>query len=120
GARSAARGARDGGRPGALASRGRAPTRQGRDVSEEGGASATACAGRKTIAIVEDNPDNLLLIHAILEDHYAIAAYENGPDALAGMHDTPPQLVLLAISLPGIAGLEVLKHLREDATLRPP
>lgn len=70
-----------------------------------------------TIAIVEDNADNRLLLRAILGDLYELVEYENGPDALAGIARTRPDLVLLDISLPGMDGTEVLKAIRADAKL---
>ena len=66
------------------------------------------------IAVVEDNPDNRLLVHAILEDRYAISEYETGAEALAGIRGEWPDLVLLDISLPGMDGTEVLRRLRDD------
>jgi two-component system, cell cycle response regulator DivK len=71
----------------------------------------------RTIAVVEDNPDNRLLVQAILEDSYRVVEYENGADALAGMAQEAPDLVLLDISLPGMDGTEVLKRIREDVKL---
>ncbi len=67
----------------------------------------------KRIALVEDNADNRLLVGAILEDVYEIEEYTNGPDALKGIAASPPDLVLLDISLPVMDGTEVLRHLRE-------
>ncbi|MDX2193962.1 MAG: response regulator [Gemmatimonadales bacterium] len=65
------------------------------------------------LALVEDNEDNRLVCEAILGDRYAIAAYEDGPAALAGIAAAPPALVLLDISLPGMDGPAVLRALRE-------
>jgi two-component system, cell cycle response regulator DivK len=70
------------------------------------------------IALVEDNPDNRLLVHAILEDHFEIDEYETGREALEGLRKRPPQLVLLDISLPEMDGTEVLKAMRDDEALR--
>lgn len=70
------------------------------------------------IALVEDNADNRLLVHAILEDLYEIDEYETGSDALAGLRAKPPSLVLLDISLPAMDGTEVLRRLRADQHLR--
>lgn len=70
------------------------------------------------LALVEDNPDNRLLVQAILEERYEIDEYENGVVALEGMADRAPDLVLLDISLPEMDGTEVLARMRADETLR--
>lgn len=70
-----------------------------------------------TIAIVEDNADNRLLLHAILDGLYDIVEYENGIDALAGLTAALPALVLLDISLPGMDGNEILSRIRADRRL---
>jgi len=71
-----------------------------------------------TIAVVEDNADNRLLLQAILGDRYELVEYENGADALSGIAAQRPDLVLLDISLPGMDGTEILHRLRTDGTLR--
>jgi len=72
----------------------------------------------KKIAVVEDNPDNRLLVQALLEDLYDLTEYEDGPSALAGLAQSVPDLVLLDISLPGMSGSEVVRVIRADPTLR--
>jgi CheY-like chemotaxis protein len=72
----------------------------------------------KTIAVVEDNADNRLLLQAILDDLYGVVEYENGIDALAGLAASLPDLVLLDISLPGMDGNEILNRIRADVSLR--
>jgi len=49
---------------------------------------------------------------------YAVAEYETGGDALAGLRQHKPDLVLLDISLPGMDGTEVLRQIRADTGLR--
>ena len=71
-----------------------------------------------TIAVVEDNADNRLLLQAILGEQYELVEYENGLDALAGIARSRPDLVLLDISLPGMDGTEVLQAIRADVMLR--
>lgn len=71
-----------------------------------------------TIAVVEDNADNRLLLQAILGEDYDLVEYENGADALAGFSKARPDLVLLDISLPGMDGNEILKRIRQDSSLK--
>ena len=71
-----------------------------------------------TLAVVEDNADNRLLLQAILGDDHTLVEYENGADALAGLTLARPDLVLLDISLPGMDGTEVLRRIRADAALK--
>ncbi len=72
----------------------------------------------KIIGLVEDNPDNRLLVQAILEDLYEVVEYESGQEALAGFAQNRPDLVLMDISLPGMDGPEVLQRMRADENLR--
>ena len=71
-----------------------------------------------TLAVVEDNADNRLLLQAILGDEFDLVEYDNGTDALAGFASARPDLVLLDISLPDMDGTEILKRIRADASLR--
>ncbi len=72
---------------------------------------------RPVIALVEDNPDNRLLVRALLEDDYEIREYESGLDALEGISQDPPGLILMDISLPGLDGPALLSRLRSDPAL---
>jgi CheY-like chemotaxis protein len=69
------------------------------------------------IAVVEDNPDNRLLVQAILEDDFDIVEFENGRDAVEGLRDARPDVVLLDISLPEMDGTEVLEWIRSQPDL---
>ena len=71
----------------------------------------------RTIAVIEDNVDNRLLLDAILGDLYQLNEYATGTEALAMMTAHPPALVLLDVSLPGMDGLDVLARIRNDAVL---
>ena len=72
---------------------------------------------RLTIAVVEDNADNRLLIDAILGETYRLLEYASGTEALQMMPVDPPALVLLDVSLFGMDGLEVLSRMRRDPVL---
>ena len=67
---------------------------------------------RQRIAIVEDSPDNRLLLHAMLEDLFDVVELDNGEAALAGLADARPDLVLMDISLPVMDGTQVLSRMR--------
>ena len=67
---------------------------------------------RARIAVVEDNPDNRLLLQALLTEEYDIDEYEDGPTALDGIPRAVPDLILLDVSLPGMEGPEVLRRLK--------
>jgi len=72
----------------------------------------------RRVAIVEDNPDNLMLVEAILSPHYELVSYENGIDALEGLPSENVELVLLDISLPRMDGVAVLESMRLDNQLK--
>jgi len=72
----------------------------------------------KKITLVEDNPDNRLLVRVILESLYEVNEYETGFAALEGLQREKPALVLLDVSLPEMDGTEVLRRIRADAGLR--
>ena len=67
---------------------------------------------RATIAVVEDNEDNRLLMRMLLEERFHVQEFLDGPSALAGVLETQPDLVLLDLALPGMDGLEVMRKLR--------
>jgi len=72
----------------------------------------------RKIAVVEDNPDNRMLVQALLEDRYDISEYETGVEAVEGLGDNIPDLVLLDISLPEMDGTEVLAWIRQQDALK--
>ncbi len=72
----------------------------------------------KRIAVVEDNPDNRLLVRVILESLYEVTEYDTGFAALEGLPKQIPDLVLLDISLPELDGAEVLRRIRADPGLQ--
>lgn len=69
------------------------------------------------IAVVEDNPDNRMLVEAILDELYDIVEFETGKQAVAELAEAKPDLVLLDISLPEMDGTEVLEWIRGQESL---
>ena len=71
------------------------------------------------ILVVEDNPLNLKLARDVLTfANYDVIEAQSGEDALRVAQETPPDLVLMDLQLPGIDGTETLHRLRES-TLGP-
>jgi CheY-like chemotaxis protein len=70
------------------------------------------------VAVVEDNPDNRMLVQALLEDRFEISEYETGMEAVEGLPGNVPDLILLDISLPEMDGTEVLAWIRGQERLK--
>ena len=70
-----------------------------------------------TVAVVDDNADNRLIIRTILEDQYEILEYSSGMEAIQGFRKKKPDVVILDISLPEMDGTEILRRIREDMDL---
>jgi class 3 adenylate cyclase len=66
------------------------------------------------ILVVDDTPDNLFLMNALLEDRYDVVTAESGAAALEAARTQVPDLILLDIMMPGMDGYEVLRRLRKD------
>lgn len=65
------------------------------------------------ILIVDDVPQNVRLLEAMLARRgYRIERASSGEEALLRVRQTPPDLVLLDIIMPGIDGYEVCRRLR--------
>jgi two-component system, sensor histidine kinase and response regulator len=70
------------------------------------------------ILAVDDVPDNLYLIEAILEDEgYEVILAEDGLSALSYLQRSLFDLVLLDIMMPGMDGYEVTRRIRQDPRL---
>ena len=80
------------------------------------------------ILLVEDNPNDALLLERVLEGsrlRKTIHVVASGEEALRFLHrETPyeqaprPRLVLLDLHLPGLSGLDVLRAMQQDPLLR--
>ncbi|KRD46658.1 two-component system sensor histidine kinase/response regulator [Acidovorax sp. Root275] len=74
-------------------------------------------APRPTILIVDDTPDNLLLLSQLFKGEYRIRLAQTGAKAMEVVtSDDPPDLVLLDIMMPGMDGFEVARMMREHPT----
>jgi CheY-like chemotaxis protein len=70
------------------------------------------------VLVVDDNPDAAESLAAIVEllGHAVELAYD-GPSALARARQSPPDVVLCDIGLPGMSGYDVARALRDDPAI---
>jgi CheY-like chemotaxis protein/signal transduction histidine kinase/HAMP domain-containing protein len=69
-------------------------------------------ANTPTILIVEDNPDNMATIRAVLRNRYRIKEATDGEEGISKAISELPDLILLDMALPKMDGLTVLHKLR--------
>ena len=70
---------------------------------------------KQTILVVDDTPENIDLLTEVLDPHYRTRVAINGEKALKiAFSNTPPDLILLDIMMPGMDGYEVCKSLKEN------
>ncbi len=68
---------------------------------------------RKRILVVDDDDSLRWVTQAQLQQSgYEVSAAANGAEALAGMRQTPPHLVITDLKMPCMSGLELLRHMR--------
>lgn len=76
----------------------------------------TAEIKRPTVLVVDDTPENISLMSALLKDDYKVKVANNGEKALRiARSETSPDLILLDIMMPGMDGYEVCRLLKADA-----
>lgn len=65
------------------------------------------------VFVVEDEDTIALgVVKALEHNGYQVTRFERGETAVAAFQQSPPDLVLLDIMLPGISGLEVLRRMK--------
>lgn len=76
-------------------------------------------AAQQTILIVDDAPENLGALSALLRSHYTVRAARSGAQALRiAAGDPPPALIVLDIMMPDLDGYAVLERLKADPDTR--
>jgi putative two-component system response regulator len=70
-----------------------------------------------TMLVVDDAPENIDLLYAILKPHYEVKVATGGDRALKIIFsDTPPDLILLDVMMPDIDGYEVCRRVKAHPT----
>jgi phosphoserine phosphatase RsbU/P len=76
-------------------------------------------AEKKVVLLVDDTPENIQIVNAILKDHYRVRIATNGAKALDLVRTGPnPDLILLDVMMPEMDGFEVCMRLKLDPATR--
>ncbi len=74
---------------------------------------------KKTILIVDDEPDTLVYFSSLLQDNgYETVTAENGDKALERVMAAKPDLITLDITMPETSGVRCYRALRENPEWR--
>lgn len=74
---------------------------------------------KPVILVVEDNPDNMKTVRALLTDSCTVVEALDGQSGVEQARAHLPDLILMDISLPRTDGFAALEEIRADATLCP-
>lgn len=72
--------------------------------------------GRSRVLVVDDQPDNRMILDELLSEYYVLGSVGNGGEALA-MLDAGrflPQLILLDVMMPQMDGFEVCRRIKAN------
>lgn len=71
-------------------------------------------AGKRKILVADDNPNNVRLLEAELEQAYDIVRAYSGREALEAVWAENPDLILLDVMMPEMNGYEVTRQLKSN------
>ena len=86
-------------------------------TSAEAPQTTAKAAGTPAILIVEDNPDNMTTIKAVLQNRYRILEATDGEEGLRMAVENSPDLILLDMALPKMDGFTVVRRLKDNVEL---
>jgi putative two-component system response regulator len=74
---------------------------------------------KATILVIDDTPDNLSLMSALLKDIYKVKVANHGDKGFKiATSENPPDLILLDVMMPDIDGYQVCRQLKANAATR--
>ncbi|MEM5432456.1 two-component system response regulator [Cupriavidus oxalaticus] len=77
--------------------------------------SALSPDQRPTVLVVDDVPENIAAMVALLQDLYRVKVATRADTALQLAREAPPDLILMDVSMPGMDGYEACRRLKADA-----
>ena len=82
-------------------------------------AALDEAARRARILVVDDEPNNRLLLQVMLaNDGYEIVTASAGAEALALVEQQPPDLIVLDVMMPGMDGYQVASRIKANPATR--
>lgn len=66
------------------------------------------------VLIVDDNKDNIELIHQILEDEFSLITADSGRGCIEKVLTEQPDLILLDVNMPEMDGYETMQQLKQN------
>ena len=75
-------------------------------------------SAKKIVMIVDDAPDNLLLLDMMLDDEFDVVQARSGEECLTIIDRQIPDILLLDVNMPGMSGYEVCRILRERSSTK--
>ena len=70
--------------------------------------------GKPRVLVVEDNPDNMLTVKALMAADFTIIEATDGQAAVQQAKKHLPHVILMDIALPGMDGIQAFKQIRQD------
>ena len=68
--------------------------------------------GKPVVLVVEDNPDNMTTVKALLADNFKVIEAVNGMEGLELARKHKPNLILMDIAIPLMDGIETFRRIR--------
>lgn len=67
---------------------------------------------KQQILVIEDNPDNMVTVRALLSDQYSVLEAMKAHEGISAAKEYVPDLILMDIALPDISGIDAFKKIR--------
>jgi len=72
-------------------------------------------SSRSVILVIDDEPEDIQAVGSLLSrEGYEVVAARSGERGIAIARESPPDLILLDVAMPGMSGVEVARRLQED------